>query len=111
MSVDQSGLPPESHSAPPPLNNRLLTVREAASELRCSESFVYKLLRTGQIAYERRGRRKLPTFASVCDYRLRNSIPALEQEPFRPAEPSRLPYQFKHLYQKKRPRSTGSADS
>lgn len=109
MSLDKPSRPPEAASAPS--DNRLLTVKEAASELSCSESFVYKLLRTGQIAYERRGRRKLPTVASVCEYRLRNTVPALKQEQSRPAEPRRFPYEFKHLFQKKRSPSGDRADS
>jgi hypothetical protein len=33
-----------------------MTAREAAAELQCSISFVYKLMAQGQVAYECRGR-------------------------------------------------------
>ena len=52
-----------------------MTVKEAAKELNCSISFVYKMLREGQIAYERRGRRKLPVASSVAEYREQNLAP------------------------------------
>jgi transposase len=68
-----------------------MTVREAAAELQCSISFVYKLMAQGQVAYECRGRRKLP----VAEYRHRNLVPATATEP----KPTKAPYQYKHLFQ------------
>ena len=46
-----------------------MTVREAAAELQCSISFVYKLMAQGQVACECRGRRKLPVAESIAEYR------------------------------------------
>jgi excisionase family DNA binding protein len=76
---------------------RLLTVKEAAEEMRCSISFIYKLMETGQLAFERRGRRKLPTAESVAEYRQRNTVAANR----RPTVKPRTPYQFKYLFQDK----------
>ena len=53
---------------------QVLSVREAAVELSCSISFVYKLMKLNELAYEMRGRRKFPTRGSVADYRKRNLI-------------------------------------
>ncbi len=72
-----------------------MTVKEAAKELTCSISLVYKLMKDGQIAYERRGRRKLPVGSSVAEYRHRNLVPA------RPASEGvqpRHPHRYKHLF-------------
>lgn len=71
-----------------------MTVREAAVELQCSISFVYKLMTQGQVAYECRGRRKLPVAESVAEYRKRNLVPASPKEP----KPAKTPYQFKCLF-------------
>ena len=75
-----------------------MTVREAAAELQCSISFVYKLMAQGQVAYERRGRRKLPVAESLAEYRQRNLVPATAKEP----KPAKAPYQFKLLFQERR---------
>ena len=75
-----------------------MTVREAAVELQCSISFVYKLMTQGQVAYECRGRRKLPMAESVAEYRQRNIVPASFKEP----KPAKAPYQYKHLFQERR---------
>jgi hypothetical protein len=75
-----------------------MTVREAAAELQCSISFVYKLMAQGQVAYECRGRRKLPVAESVGEYRQRNLVPATIKEP----RPTKTPYQYKHLFQERR---------
>lgn len=74
-----------------------LTVNEAAAVLNCSISFVYKLMDQGQVAFERRGRRKLPVAASVSEYRQRNLVPA--EKPPQPAGPKRRkePYRCKYL--------------
>jgi len=80
-----------------------MTVREAATELQCSISFVYKLMAQGQVAYECRGRRKLLVAESVADYRQRNLVPATAKEP----KPARTPYQYKHLFQDRRERQPG----
>jgi len=74
-----------------------MSVKEAAKELTCSLSFVYKLMDTGQLAYELRGRRKLPVAASVEEYRQRNLV--LAQKPTAPAESRRrkTPYQYEFL--------------
>jgi excisionase family DNA binding protein len=84
--------------APPvPEGVRLLTVKEAAAELYCSVSFVYKLMQTRQLAFERRGRRKLPLAVSVAEYRQRNRCPATVPAP-RPGRSPRQPYQFQRLF-------------
>ena len=75
-----------------------MTVREAAVELQCSISFVYKLMSQGQVAYECRGRRKLPVAESIAEYRQRNLVPATAKKP----KPARTPYQYKHLFQDRR---------
>jgi excisionase family DNA binding protein len=82
---------------PIPDRGRLLTVKEAAAELYCSISFVYKLMRTGQLAFERRGRRKLPLAVSVTEYRQRCRCQATVQAS-RPGRSSRQPYQFRRLF-------------
>jgi excisionase family DNA binding protein len=74
-----------------------MTVKEAAKELTCSISFVYKLMNEGQIAYERRGRRKLPVELSVADYRRRNLVPARPTTEGAPAKPP-TPCHYKHLF-------------
>jgi len=81
-----------------------LTVKEAAKQLTCSISFVYKLMSQGELAYETRGRRKLPTSESVAQYRLRNTVPA-QQAPSRFVKPPKTPYQFKYLFQRNKARS------
>lgn len=75
-----------------------MTVREAAAELQCSISFVYKLMTQGQVAYECRGRRKLPVAESVAEYRQRNLVPATAKA----SKPAKAPYQYKHLFQDRR---------
>jgi excisionase family DNA binding protein len=79
-----------------------MTVKEAAKELTCSISFVYKLMRTGQLAYEMRGKRKLPIATSVDEYRLRNIVSAKPQ-PSRPSKPPKTEYVFTHLFQQEQP--------
>jgi excisionase family DNA binding protein len=86
--------------APAPVDGRLLTVKEAATELHCSLSFVYKLMQTGQLAFERRGRRKLPQAASVAAYRQQTTCPATVQ-PSSPSRSPRQPYQFQRLFRGK----------
>lgn len=86
---------------------RLLTVKEAAASLHCSISFVYKLMRMGQIAYEGRGRRKLPLAVSVADYRRLNTHPEAPRTTHRPAKSARLPYEFQRLFRNERSRPTG----
>ncbi len=80
----------------PNLSN-VMTVKEAAQELNCSISLIYKLMREGQIAYERRGRRKLPVASSLMEYRQRNLVPV---NPV--ASGAKVPltagYRFKHLF-------------
>lgn len=74
-----------------------MTVKEAAKELTCSISLVYKLMNEGQIAYERRGRRRLPVDSSVAEYRQRNLVPARPaSEAGQPKPPS--PCRYKHLF-------------
>lgn len=85
-----------------PEAGRLLTVKEAAADLHCSISFVYKLMRTGQIAYEGRGRRKLPLAVSVAEYRRRNTHQAAPGNAHRPAKSARQPYQFQCLFRNER---------
>lgn len=74
----------------------MTTVREAAAELRCSISFVYKLMKNGELAFERRGRRKMPLVRSVSEYRQRNLVqplaPAGLGQP--PSRPGRYMYLF-----------------
>jgi excisionase family DNA binding protein len=71
-----------------------MTAKQAASELQISLSFLYKLLDQGEIAFERRGKRKLPVEASVAEYRRRNLVPA-EPKQNRPVKGTG--YQYKHL--------------
>lgn len=74
----------------------VLTVREAAAELKCSGSFVYKLMKIGELAFERRGRRKLPLAHSIADYRLRSLV----QSPVkcRTGMSPKQPTGFRHLF-------------
>lgn len=72
-----------------------MTVKQTAVYLEVSVSFVYKLLDQGEIAFERRGCRKLPVEASVEAYKNRNLVPAGPKQ-HRPVEgPAR---QFSHLF-------------
>jgi excisionase family DNA binding protein len=81
-----------------------MTVKETAGSLNCSISFVYKLMRTGQLAYEMRGRRKLPLAASVEEYRQRNIVSAKSQ-PARRSKPPKTGHVFTHLFQPETPMS------
>ena len=81
-----------------------LTVNEAAERLACSISFVYKLMCQGELAYETRGRRKLPTSESVAQYRVRNTVPA-RPGLSRVVKPPRTAYQFKYLFQRNKART------
>lgn len=81
-------------------DGKLLTVKEAADELRCSISFVYKLMDAGQIAFERRGRRKLLLAISLAEYRQRNLVEATNQP--RANRVTLQPYQFQRLFQGKK---------
>ncbi len=85
----------EESPVPPP--GPLLTVNEAAVELHCSISFVYKLMQTGQLSFEQRGRRRLPLAVSVAEYRTLNTRQATEKSP-RPVKQARQPYQFQRLF-------------
>jgi excisionase family DNA binding protein len=89
---------------PVPDGGRLLTVKEAAAELYCSISFVYKLMQTGQLAFERRGRRKLPLAGSVAEYRQRSRCQATVQ-PSRTRRSPRQSYQFQRLFRDESSRS------
>lgn len=73
-----------------------MTAKQAAADLQTSLSFVYKLMDNGEIAYERRGRRRLPVDSSVADYKQRNHVPAVPKQ-HRPVKgPGQI--QFKHLF-------------
>jgi excisionase family DNA binding protein len=91
----------DDSAVPPP--RPLLTVKEAAAELHCSISFVYKLMQTGQLSFEQRGRRRLPLAFSVAEYRERNTFQASELQP-RPVAQSRQPYEFQRLFKRNRPK-------
>ena len=81
---------PESETA------RLLTVKEAAAEMKCSISFVYKLMLRRELAFECRGRRRLPLADSVAEYRNRSRVPAT---PSRLVSDGVLPQRrYKHLF-------------
>lgn len=93
------------------VNPPSITVKEAANELGCSPSFIYRLMKLGQLAYEKRGRFKRPLLVSIHAYRLRNIVPA-EQAPPIHGEPLASGYRFKHLFQNKktaRPQPDGQA--
>jgi excisionase family DNA binding protein len=74
-----------------------MTVKEAAKELTCSISLIYKLMSEGQIAYERRGRRRLPVGSSVAEYRQRNLVPARPASEGAQAKPP-SPCRYHHLF-------------
>jgi excisionase family DNA binding protein len=73
------------------------TVEKTAAILNCSISFVYKLMDQGQLAFERRGRRKLPVQESVVEYRQRSLVPT--QKPSDRSKPTKgkEPYKCKYL--------------
>jgi excisionase family DNA binding protein len=105
-----SGGMPDSKKKPQPCSpayerqdRPCLTVNEAAERLACSISFVYKLMCQGELAYETRGRRKLPTSESVAQYRVRNAVPA-RPAPSRVVKPPKTAYQFKYLFQRDKAR-------
>ncbi len=75
-----------------------MTAKQAAADLQVSLSFVYKLMDQGEIAYERRGRRRLPLDVSVAEYKQRNLVPSAPKQ-HRPVKGQ--PYQFQHLFQGK----------
>ena len=78
----------------------VVTVKEAATEMKCSISFVYKLMKIGELAFERRGRRKMPLAVSLANYRRRNLV-----QPLSTATESRsafLPRSYLHLFTKER---------
>jgi excisionase family DNA binding protein len=74
----------------------VLSVREVAIELRCSISFVYKLMSSGELSFERRGRRKLPVAISVADYRQRNLVEPGTADRLKP--PPVRPRRYRHLF-------------
>ena len=78
----------------------IFTVAEAAQELRCSESHVYNLLRRGEIAYEQRGRRKLPIAGSVAAYRRRSTVMANSSSSASQLHPAHSAGGFRHLFQR-----------
>lgn len=80
--------------------DELLTVREAATLLKISGSFVYKLMKTGQLAFERRGRRKMPLAKSVAEYRERSLVPS--QPRSGESLPSAHPRSYLHLFSKEK---------
>lgn len=71
-----------------------MTVKQAAGRLQVSQSYVYKLLEQGEIAFERRGRRRLPIDQSVAEYIERNLVPVSHKRN-RPVEGPA--YAYKHL--------------
>jgi len=82
-----------------PNKSGTLTVKDAAAELNCSISFVYKLMYIGELIYEKRGRRRLPTVASIAEYRERNLVRA--SQPFDyPKKNAHEPYQYQQLFKK-----------
>ena len=58
---------------------------------------IHKLMREGKVAYERRGRRKLPVESSVAEYRQRNLVTA-KLTPAGSKPSPNTPYQYKHLF-------------
>jgi hypothetical protein len=86
---------------PKPNKSGTLTVRDAADELNCSISFVYKLMCLGELIYEKRGRRRLPTAASITDYRNRNIVRASQRFDF-PKKDAHEPYVYQQLFKKVR---------
>lgn len=90
------------------LDNELLTVKQASIELRCSPSFVYKLMANRQLAYECRGRRKLPLRSSVKSYRERSLVSDVNQSDVRRSSMGCDRYKFKHLFRDRKPGSPES---
>jgi len=74
-----------------------MTVKEAADVLNVSVSFIYKLMDTRRLAYEKRGRKKLPVDGSVAEYQKQNLF--LEEKPHEPPKSKRRkePYQYEFL--------------
>jgi excisionase family DNA binding protein len=81
--------------------SRLLSVKEAAAELKLSTDTIYKLCSTKQLQHERhgpkRGTIRIPEEA-LSDYRNRVTVDVKEPSPKAsgPA-PSKPPFQLKHL--------------
>lgn len=90
-----------------PNKSGTLTVKEAAAELNCSISFVYKLMYLGELVYEKRGRRKLPTDASIAEYRLRNIVRASQRFDY-PKKDAHEPYQYQQLFKKVKRKKRGT---
>lgn len=72
----------------------IMTVKEAADFLDISESYMYVLLGREEIAFERRGRRKLPVAESVAEYKQRNLVTA---KPTKQPPATGSGYGFRHL--------------
>lgn len=90
-----------------PNRSGTLTVKEAAAELNCSIGFVYKLLIVGELVYEKRGRRKLPTDASIAEYRQRNKVRAMQRFDY-PKKNAHEPYQYQQLFKKVKRKKRGT---
>src|SRR5262245_26258483 len=81
--------------------SKLLSVKEAASELRLSEDSIYKLCALRKLRHERhglkKGRIRIPEEA-IAEYRTATTVKTSVEEPGRnsPAPP-RQPLQLKHL--------------
>ena len=70
-----------------------MNVKEAAAELGVSVHMIYKLMRTGQLAYLQVGRRRLPIANSLTEYRQKNTV-----EAHRPLfKPARTQKTYKHM--------------
>jgi excisionase family DNA binding protein len=61
---------------PQTVSSEVVTVKEAAVMLSCSQSFVYKLISKGELSHDVRGSRKLPLVASIREYIANNRVPA-----------------------------------
>ncbi len=69
-----------------------MTPIQAAAEIACSRSQVYKLMRAGELAHRRVGRGYRISRVSVSEYKRRHSTQARP-----PAPPPTTGYRFKHL--------------
>ena len=72
-----------------------MTAKEAAVVLNVSRSYIYKLMDIGEIAFERRGRLRLPVDESVAEYKARNLVPSSPKQ-HRPVKGPA--HQYKHLF-------------
>jgi hypothetical protein len=84
---DGASLQSEAH------HHEKMNVKDTAANLGVSVHMIYKLMRTGQLAYLQVGRRRLPLDDSVTEYRQKNTVKTHQPT----SKPTRNPKTYKHM--------------